>query len=83
LNSSTPGVSPIGSKVWLVTDGRKIPAHIITGDSYQSQHPFTAHFGLNQTRQVEKIQVRWPDGTTQELVRPEIDTYHTVRYNPE
>jgi hypothetical protein len=81
LKSDRPGVSPIGAKVWVKTDGRTYVAQIVTGDSYQAQHPNTVHFGLGKTAYAQEIAVRWPNGQTQTLKAPAVDQYH--RFTPQ
>jgi hypothetical protein len=38
-----------------------------TGASYLSQSSRTLHFGLGAARTIDRVEVRWPDGTLQEL----------------
>lgn len=54
--------SPIGATVSIQTDNGLATRAILTGDSYRSQHPFAAHFGLGTNRFVRAIEVRWPNG---------------------
>jgi hypothetical protein len=79
LSSTTPGVSPIGAKVWVKTSNRIYVAQIVTGDSYQSQHPSTAHFGLGKTTRVLELSVRWPNGKTNTVENPEVDRYYRLQ----
>jgi len=51
---------------------------LVAGDSYRSQHPAMAHFGLGPETQVAWVEVLWPDGTVQKLERPEVDRYHDI-----
>jgi hypothetical protein len=81
LGSDRPRVLPIGAKVWAKTDYRTYVAQIVTGDSYESQHPNTVHFGLGKTGRVQEITVRWPNGQTQTLKAPAVDQYH--RFTPQ
>eukprot|EP01052_Picozoa_sp_SAG31_P038999 SAG31_NODE_5318_length_2613_cov_1.905330_4_plen_191_part_00 len=39
-----------------------------------------AHFGLGQATSVAEILVTWPDGTTQRLLDPAIDTLHRLQH---
>lgn len=78
LASSVPGVSTIGAKVWAKTKERTAIAQIVTGDSYQSQHPATVHFGLGPLTEVQELVVRWPNGKTNSLAAPTIDQYHRM-----
>jgi hypothetical protein len=50
----------------------------VTGDSYQSQHPNTVHFGLGEVARVKELIVRWPNGKVQSIENPAVDRYHQV-----
>ncbi|HXJ75245.1 MAG TPA: CRTAC1 family protein, partial [Candidatus Dormibacteraeota bacterium] len=79
LTSNSPGIPTIGAKVWAKTDDRTFVAQIVTGDSYESQHPSTVHFGLGRTQAVKQLIVRWPNGKTQTIENPAVDRYHPVQ----
>jgi hypothetical protein len=78
LAANVPGISPIGAKVWARSGNQTWQRQIVTGDSYQSQHPNTVHFGLGTNTQVNELIVRWSNGKTNRLENPEIDRYHLV-----
>jgi len=78
LDSTTKGVSPIGAKIWAKAGERSFVAEIVTGDSFQSQHPNIAHFGLGKAGRVQELKVLWPNGKVSTLKDPAIDTYHRV-----
>ena len=78
LAATAPGLSPVGAKIWAKTDDRTYVAQIVTGDSYQSQHPNTVHFGLGKTARVKELIVRWPNGKVQSIENPPVDRYHRV-----
>ena len=72
------GLSPIGATVRVMTDKGLQMTRLVTGDSFSSQHPATAHFGLGNTMQVAAIEVQWPNGITQRMDNPGIDRYHHI-----
>jgi hypothetical protein len=76
LASAKVGVSPIGAKVWIKTPSRTFVRQLITGDSYQSQHPNTVHFGLGSRPDIDQIVIRWPNGVTNIMEKPVCDGYH-------
>ena len=41
-------------------------AEVVSGGSYFSQNSFTLYFGLGRSEKLDRIEVRWPRGTTQE-----------------
>ena len=73
------GFSPVGAKVAVSFAGRKQVAHIVTGDSFHSQHANTQHFGLGSAREVDHIEVHWPNGKTSRIEKPAIDRYHVIK----
>lgn len=77
LKEMGPGLSPIGARVELtLKNGTKQIRQIVTGDSFSSQHPSTAHFGLGNASEVEQIKVTWPNGQISLLEQPAIGRYH-------
>jgi enediyne biosynthesis protein E4 len=55
--------SPIGATVTVTAAGRTQWRDIAAGDSYMSTHDPRPHFGLGRAEVVDKVDVRWPDGT--------------------
>jgi hypothetical protein len=78
LSSKTKGVSPIGAKVWARTAQRTFVAQVVTGDSFQAQHPNTVHFGLGKATRINELKILWPNGKIATLKDPEIDHYHSL-----
>jgi len=60
---------PIGAVVTVTAGGRTQRRDIASGESYMSSHDPRPHFGLGGSETVDRVDVRWPDGT------------HTVRTN--
>ena len=70
---------PIGAVVSVVNDGKRQILPIVTGDSFDSQHATSAHFGLGKSKSVEALEVRWPNGKVTRVKNPAIDKYHIIR----
>jgi hypothetical protein len=70
-----PGCSTIGTKVSVITPSKTYLAQIVTGDSYQTQHPNTVHFGLGRETNVQAIRLIWPNGKTNVITQPKPDQY--------
>lgn len=68
-----------GAVVRLATQDRPQVRCIVSGDSFLSQHPHVAHFGLGQQTQVQQIEVLWPNGERQVVNSPEINRYLDIR----
>ena len=69
--------SPIGAKVQVRLQDRILVKPIVTGDSFQAQHPFSAYFGLGSVSEVAELKIIWPNGHTQVVSNPAVDRYHT------
>jgi hypothetical protein len=76
LSEGGKGKSAVGASVTLDCGGKKMIRQIVTGDSYRSQHPSTVHFGLGSATQVESADIRWANGESLTLRRPELSEYH-------
>ena len=74
-----PGDSPLGARIRVVTASGVQPGQILTGDSYSAQHAARLHFGLGGQTEVQRIEVRWPDGKMRRLTKPAVNQYHRVR----
>jgi hypothetical protein len=44
-----------------------------SGNGYNSQHMFRAHFGLGSSKVIDEVHVRWPSGITQTMIAVEVD----------
>ncbi|MCH7726091.1 MAG: VCBS repeat-containing protein [Planctomycetes bacterium] len=73
-----PRCSPLGAVVVVQSGATQYVKPIVAGDSYSSQHPTFAHFGLGDAEEVENIEVRWPNGTTSRMERPKTDQIHVM-----
>ncbi len=56
----------IGGRVTITAGGRTQFQDVIGVNGYLSQGDTRAHFGLGPSDRVDLVQVRWPDGTTDE-----------------
>lgn len=56
--------TPIGAVVTVETAGRVQVRPLTSGTGYLSQHGSRLHFGLGAADSVDRIEVRWPDGTS-------------------
>jgi enediyne biosynthesis protein E4 len=63
----------IGAVVTLEAGARRLRRDVVSGGSYCSQSDFRAHFGLGETSRVDRIVVRWPDGTREAFTVPGVD----------
>jgi enediyne biosynthesis protein E4 len=68
----------IGAKVFVTANGARQRGDVISGGSYGSSSDPRLHFGLGGSTKVDKVEIRWPSGKTEELVVPGVDRILTV-----
>jgi hypothetical protein len=73
------GLSPVGAKITIHHDGHAQTKQLVTGDSYRSQHSTSAHFGLGQTRSIDRAEILWRNGKVVTLPNPGLNRWHLVR----
>jgi hypothetical protein len=54
----------IGAKVKISAGSMQQVEEVRSGGSYLSQNDLRLHFGLGNATKVERVEVRWPSGTT-------------------
>jgi enediyne biosynthesis protein E4 len=69
----------IGARVSVTAGGLTQIDEVRSADSYLSSSDTRVHFGLGDTTTVDKVQVHWPDGTTQQLERLAVNQQYVVR----
>ncbi|HEC23813.1 MAG TPA: CRTAC1 family protein [Chloroflexi bacterium] len=72
------GAPARGALVRLFAGGRTQIRAIDAGSGYLCQMEPVAHFGLGAVREVEGVEVRWPDGAMVAIERPDINQSLTV-----
>ncbi len=70
--------SPLGARIIVSSNGRKYLHHVVSGDSFQAQHPAAKVFGLGEHEKVDYIEVRWPGGVIERVENPKVDRYHAL-----
>ncbi|MEG9435055.1 CRTAC1 family protein [Edaphobacter sp. HDX4] len=69
----------IGSRVYVTANGFRQRADLISGGSFESNPDPRLHFGLGSATKIDAIEIRWPDGATQQVAPPTVlDTFYTV-----
>jgi hypothetical protein len=68
----------IGARIQLVAGGRKYIAEVQSGGSYISQNDLRVHFGLGLATRVDRLEVCWPSGATDEIEGLPVDQFLTV-----
>ena len=71
----------IGATVYLTAGKIKQRQDVVSGTSYASQNDLAVHFGLGPATQVERLEVTWPDGTTELFNVASVDRSMTIVEN--
>ena len=69
----------IGARLVAKLGDRQIVREIFPANSYLSQSPATAHFGLGNKDKVDTLTIRWPNGKEQVLKSISADQHLLVR----
>ena len=62
----------------LTAGGLTQRGDVMSGGSFESSNDFRVHFGLGDTTTVDKVDIRWPDGTKETYKLPGVDRYYAV-----
>ncbi len=68
----------IGAIVYVTTGKIRQRRDVISGGSYASQNDMTLHFGLGAATSVDKVEIKWPDGTVESVNVEGVDRKLTV-----
>jgi hypothetical protein len=69
----------VGARITAEFAGRRVVRFLTGGTSYLSFSDPRIHLGLGDARQVDRLEIRWPSGTTQEWKRVDADRYLEAR----
>ena len=69
----------IGTVVTAEAGGRKLFRDLSSSDSFLSAPDPRIHFGLGDSKQVDRLEVRWPDGTRQVLTHVDAGQFLTIK----
>ena len=67
LRGRPPNRAGIGARLTAFVGGRALVREMYPSNTYRSQAPNIAHFGLGDAESVERLTIRWPSGRVQEL----------------
>jgi hypothetical protein len=68
LRGTTSNRLGIGSRLVLEAGGRRQVREVYPINSFRSQGPIRAHFGLGEATKVDRLSIHWPSGEEQELI---------------
>jgi hypothetical protein len=68
----------VGSTVYLTANGMRQRGDVMSGGSFESSNDFRMHFGLGDSKTVDKVEIRWPDGAKETYTLPAVDRYFAI-----
>jgi enediyne biosynthesis protein E4 len=69
----------IGARVSVTAGGLTQVDEVRSADSFASSSDVRLHFGLAEAAVVDKLQIRWPNGSTQEHTQLAVDREYVIR----
>jgi hypothetical protein len=68
----------IGALVHIYLGKDVMVRQVQAAGGYLSQSSRTAHFGLGERSTIDRVEIRWPSGTRQQIEHPAINRLHSV-----
>jgi hypothetical protein len=68
----------VGAKAFLTANGVTQRNDVISGGGYMSNNDMRLHFGIGKAKRVETLEIRWPDGTKENVTLPGINGVFTI-----
>ena len=69
----------IGARLRLSVGGKTVRRDVKAGSSYLAQNDLRVHFGLGESQRADRLEVRWPNGTTETIENLQANQIITVR----
>ena len=79
LEGSRSNRSAIGAKVTVFWNGQRQAQEVSGGSGFAAQNQRRLHFGLGKQAKIDRAEIRWPSGRTQELDNPAPDQLYKVK----
>ena len=68
----------IGAVAYVTTGSVRQRQDVFSGAVYCSQNDLTLHFGLGAATKVDKLEIKWPDGSVESVAVPAVDRVITI-----
>ena len=80
LQGTVSNRDAIGAQVSVFVEGNSKPLirTLYAGDAFLSQSTKWLHFGIGKAQQIDRVVVRWPNGTTEQFLSVKIDTRYRI-----
>jgi len=76
---TTSNRDAIGARIMVKAGGRLLVNEVRSGSSYISTSDMRVHFGLGAASKLESVQIRWPNGATEQFANLKIDQINDVK----
>ena len=68
----------IGSTAYVTTGAVRQRQDVLSGAIFCSQNDMTLHFGLGAATKIDKLEIKWPDGSVESFDVPAVDKVVTL-----
>jgi hypothetical protein len=68
----------IGSVAYLTAGGVRQRQDVLSGAIFCSQNDLTLHFGLGAATKIDKLEIKWANGTVENIAVPAVDRIMTI-----
>jgi hypothetical protein len=68
----------IGSTAFVTTGSLRQRQDVFSGAVFCSQNDMTLHFGLGAATKIDKLEIKWPDGSVESFDVPAVDRIVTI-----
>ena len=68
----------IGSVAYVTTGAVRQRQDVLSGAVFCSQNDMTLHFGLGAATKIDKLEIKWPDGSVESFDVPAVDKVITI-----
>ena len=68
----------IGSVAYVTTGSVRQRQDVLSGAVFCSQNDMTLHFGLGAATKIDKLEIKWPDGSVESFDVPGVDKVITI-----
>lgn len=78
LTGTISNHSAIGAQILIEWDGGRHLKTVHAGDAFSSQSQRPLHFGIGESSEILRAEIRWPSGFVQQLENPQINLTHRI-----